>query len=688
MDRLLKQLPSVRTDVDYIKFVGGVDLSSPALSIKPGNAADSLNYEPGVFNGYKRIDGIERFDGRPSPSSAVYYMANVTVNGVATIGDNITGIASNASGIVAAIDGDNLILTKVEGEFQIEPFNGSITGNILAKPLRGGYSDGLADATALSTVADVYRQDIGKPNSSSNPIRGVWLYKGNKYCFQDAGAQCHMYKATSSGWQRVNLGIEIEFTSATAEPAINSTIVGAISGATARIKRVVLESGAYNGGTGQGRYIIYQQTGTFINEPVNTAQVSHVSEVTGNSSAITLLSGGRYEFDNYNFTGNTDTLRMYGCDGVNHAFEFDGDIFVQLRTGMPEDKPSHVISWKHHLFLSFKGSVQNSAIGNAYKWTAITGSAEIGLGDDIVGFRKESGDVLPVYARNSTFQISGTSSADFQLTLLAPEVGAIPYTIQNLGNRSYGLDDRGIIELSRAQEFGNFNSATLSRMVQPLINRIRPIAVASSVYKERNEYRLYGNNGTGLIMTTENDNFVGIMPFDYNAGRTNDLINITCACSGEDADGKDVIFLGADNGFVYQADKGSSFDGNPIQAFLRMPFNNLKSPRHTKEYMRGIVEMTCSNYSEIRFQPEFSYSDPNVQAHVLDNLTIQGSGGYWDIANWDEFFYDSQIIVNPEINITGQGLNMSIIFYSFNNFDLGHTLYGALIHYIVRSLRR
>lgn len=678
------------TQTGYVQFKGGIDLASPALSISPGSAADSMNYEPGVYGGYKSIDGFERFDGRALPSTAIYYYAPATLTGTPAVGNTITGATSGATGVICRIDGSTLSLTKVTGTFVAETFTGGGGGSFSAAPIRNGYLTGEDNAISLNAAADIYRADITTVNGA-RAIRGVHIYKGTVYAFVNnaGGTACELFKSTSSGWAAVALGRELSFTSGgTYVPAEGNVITGETSGATATLTRIALESGSYAAGTAAGRYIFASQTGTFQAETVKVGANLNIANIAGNSSAITLSPSGRYEFVNYNFTGSADTLRMYGCDGVNRAFEFDGSVFVPINTGMTTDKPSHIAAYRNMLFLSFRGSAQNSGIGTPYQWTPLTGASEIGIGDTITGFSPQTGNALAILSRNSSDQLAGTSTLDFVKTPLSTDTGAIAYTIQSLENKTYALDDRGIVEIMRTQSFGNFDTGSVSQKAQPIVDSMRSKVVASSVYRSRNQYRLYGNDGTGLIMTVVGGEVVGIMPFDYNSGRTSNLINVTCVCSGEDSTGKDVVFFGADNGYVYQADKGSSFDGYLIQRYLRMPFNNIKSPRVIKEYMKVVLEMTSEGYSEIRFQPEFSYGDSNIQAHVTTTETVQGSGGYWDVDYWESFFYDGRTVNSPEFNITGQGINLALIFYSNNDIDLGHVLQGMLNHYILRQISR
>lgn len=678
-------IPQVPIQTTYVKFGGGLDLISPVLSIKPGMCLSAMNYEPGVYGGYPRIDGFERSDGRPSPSDAVYYYAAYTITGTVSVGNTITGATSAATGYVTEVGTGFLIFTKLTGTFTAtENINVSASpqGTLTALPILNGQLTGYADAVSINAAADVYRTDILKVNGAARAIKGIWIYKGVRYAFQDnaGGTACEIFKSASGGWTAVALGRELAFTSGgTYVIAEGNTITGETSAATAVITRVSLESGSFAAGTAAGHLTFASQTGTFQAETIKVGANLNVANIAGNSSAITLAPLGVYEFVNYNFYGSTDTQRMYGCNGVNRAFEFDGTVFMFINTGMTVDTPSHITAYKKQLFLSFRGSSQNSGVGTPYSWSPILGATEIGVGDDITGYAPQAG-ALAIYSRNSANQLSGSSSLDFDLNVISDKSGAIRGTIQILGS-TYALDDQGIRQLSRTQSFGNFDDQTISERIQRLIDTMRTKVVATSVYRARNQYRLYGNDGSGIIMTVKGDSVIGFTEFQYP-------VNVTCICSGEDSTGKDVVFFGADNGYVYQADKGSSFDGADIEAYLRMPFNNINSPRVIKRYRKAVLEMTSTAYTSIRFQPDFSYGDPDISSHALQTVTTQGAGGYWDVDTWGEFFYDSKTVNTPEFDITGSGLNMGLIFYSKSDIDLGHVLQGILVNYTPRRNAR
>lgn len=692
------KLPNPRVETQYIKFDGGIDLATAVLSIDPGAALSAFNYELGSKGGYRRIDGYERYDGRTSPSSATYVYLPFVPSNPPTVGQLIHGVTSGAFGKVALIGSGYLILTMVTGTFvngeTISTSSGSLPlviglnnaattlGTVADAP--GQAPTGYLDAVAKNAAADLYRALIGKP-PGSGAARGIVMYAGTVYAFHDSedGTQGLVFKATPAGWQGVPLGYEMDFTSGgTYEIAEGDAVMGAVSNATAIVRRVVLEGGSFAGGTARGRLIFWSVSGAFqAGEALVVGANMDVATVTANASAITLLPGGRYEFDINNLGGATGTRRIYGCDRKNRGFEFDGVTYVPIRTGMANDAPIFVRVHAKQLFFAFPGgSSQNSGVGTPYVWTAVAGAAELGIGDEVTGYLSVTGKVLLIYARNSTHQLIGSTVNDFDLQVAAPEVGAIPYTVQNV-IQQYSLDDKGVVQFARSQIYGNFSFNTVSERIQKIIDDNRSKVIASAVYRKRDQYRIYFSDGGGITMTVVGNKVRGFTRFQYP-------VNVTCTWTGEDATGADVVFFGDDQGYVYQADRGSSFDGAEIEAYLVLPFNNLKSPRQKKRFRLAVQEMIAVGYCAIRFNPIFSYGNQRIATHRLDTEVVQGGGGFWDVANWDEFYWDAALVATPQFKIKGSGTNVALVYYSKSDIDLGHTLQGVILHYSDRALAR
>ena len=677
------RIPSVDVKPEYTRFKGGLDLQSPALQIDPGALIAVLNYMCDTDGGYSRIDGYERYDGRTSPSDGTYYRATCTFsNGGPAVGDTITGADSTETAVVVVVGATYICYTKRSGAFNAdEVFTVAAVakGTFTAIGVEKGETSPLLHATALNAAADVYRSDIAKPAGTSGPCRGLGILAGVLYGFWDnTGATAGLiFKATSSGWTAVDISDheEIYFDTGVGTIAVGDTITGAISGATATVEAVVVTSGAWEANAAGKLVVSGVAGGPFQIENLTVTGVE--ATVTVINAAISITVGGRYEIVPYNFTGSTDTEKLYGCDGVNRAFEFDGSVYVPIDTGMTTDTPKHIRAYLKQLFLSFRGSNQNSAPGEPHVWSVVTGAGEIAIGDTIVGYARQA-KALAIMSRNSTNQLLGSTVADWDLDDISDETGAIEWTIQNI-TRTFYLDDRGIISLSRAQEYGNFNIATLSRKIQARIDAMRQVVVASSVYRSKDQYRLYGNDGTGVCMTLG----TGRYGPEYYFSLFEYPDNVACAVDGEDSTGKDVVFFGDDAGMVYQADKGSSFDGENIEAYAFLPFNNSKSPSVLKTYRRAIIEMTAIGYSAISYNALFSYGSVDIQAHRSESAIV-AKGGLWDLSTFGEFFYDQEVVGNPAITLEGDGENCSLFVYSDTDLDLGHKIDGAIVHYTPR----
>ena len=118
MSRVL--LPQVSVDHELVPLDGGLDLVTPALSRAAGSLIDGVNFVPGLGGGYTRVGGYERFDGRPSPSAARYWLLEVLGLGGVSVGSSISGLSSGATAVVSSIVSTDVVaVTKVSGAFAV-----------------------------------------------------------------------------------------------------------------------------------------------------------------------------------------------------------------------------------------------------------------------------------------------------------------------------------------------------------------------------------------------------------------------------------------------------------------------------------------------------------------------------------------------------------------------------------------
>jgi hypothetical protein len=462
--------------------------------------------------------------------------------------------------------------------------------------------------------------------------------------------------------------------------ADGNTVVGNASGATGVVSRVVIESGTFASNDAVGRLIFASITGTFQNNEQLRVGGTHVADANGTQAAITLAAGGRYETTVANFGGGTANYKLYGVSGVNNAFEFDGTTYVPIKTGMAVDTPSHICFHKQHLFLSFNASVQFSALGFPYQWTPLLGAGEIAMNAEVTNLLVLPGDqssgALGVYTRNDTSVLYGTSSANFSLSTFNSGTGAFPYTAQNM-DQAYVLDDRGIMSLGTSLNFGNFVPAALTMNIPKFIEQHRGLSVGSTVNRDKGQYRVFFSDGSALYLTILNGRVLGSMPMQFQH-------NINCAIDSEQPTGGTVQFFGSTNGFVYQMDLGTSFDGDQIPANMNLVYNSIKLPRILKRYRKAAVELSGDSYAEIQFGYDLGYRTAALTQAEDASYQNDLRSSYWDEMVWDNFVWDGSDISPSEIEVTGTAENIAIRISSNSDLLQSFTVNTIIVHYTTR----
>lgn len=417
----------------------------------------------------------------------------------------------------------------------------------------------------------------------------------------------------------------------------------------------------------------------------STADLTAVAMYVESDTGWQLVSsafppGGRYELGNFNFLGAAAEAKMYGVNGVGKGFQFDGTNLIFIDTGMVPDIPIKQTAHKRHLFYAFRGgSAQHSSIGDPLEWSAVTGAAEIAVGDEITDLVPAAPENMAIMARNSVHMLYGNDATDWQLTALTSEAGALPYTAQKMGPIIY-MDNRGIRALDTTSAFGNFEIGTMSQPVQPMLrNRLAmgDVPVASIRVRARNLYRVFFAGGFAFSV------FMGkkkpeVMPIMLG-------VNLTCIVSAETENASEQIWFGAENGFVYQMDRGRSFDGQPVNYFLRLPFNHMGGPNIIKRWHKVELEYDAGSAITLKLAGEVDNASPEEPALAEQLLYGYGSGGFWDSVIWDQFYWSAPIDGQASAYISALGKNLSLLFAGEQVDEESHTLQGVTLYYTVRG---
>lgn len=702
MSRMLKQqMPPVKYSITRcgggvtgqgISYPGGLDLTTPSLSLQPGALQDVINFECSQSGGYGRIAGYERYSGLASPSSATYTIVQVvSFTNIPTVGQVITQAVSGATGTIVAVSNVAgafyMAVTKITGTFN------SANAITTPGPIAVGTATpttatatSLQNAQYLAAAAAVYRALIAAV-PGSGPMLGVvgMIFGGvdNVYAFRAniGNTAVAIYKSSAAGWVLVPYFNTVSFTAGGAATPVDGEIL--TQGAnTATVKRVVWQSGAW-AGTAVGQFVVTTPApGNFI---AGAATLSGGATVTlsGAQTAITMLPGGKFEFVKCNFSGQAVTRRIYGCDGVNKSFEFDGTTLVPITTGLTVDAPNHIAYHKNFLFVSYASSILYCGAGTPFKWSAIAGGGEIATGDAVTGMITLPGSqttaTLCIYMSSNTAFLYGIDPASFNFVLFNTGVGALPYSVQNLFD-TCAFDHLGVVTLKTTQNYGNFLPSTLTKNILPFIQQERTKITCSSVSREKSQYRVFFSDGYGLWITLVNQQYLGSTVIQF----TNPL---SCVDETFTVAGVEVTYGGSSDGlgYVYQLDMGTSFDGGNIDAHITLAWDAIKSPRVLKRFRAASIEIQGNSYAVVNFGYQLGYGTTLIgQPNLVAYASGFAAAPVWDSFTWDSFTWDGQTLMPTDVDMTGTAENVQVTISSTTNYIASYNINSVIYHYTPR----
>lgn len=653
---------------------GGLDTETPVRQLQPGGVLGSDNYEPKVGGGYARLGGIERFDGRTSPSAVDIVVIGVDgLTGTFAAGDVVNGMPSGAAGIVAWADGGLIALVNVTGTFLT---GDTLTVSAAYRGVARTEPSVMPEQTnaMYAGAADWQRAFIAQvPGLDGTPVRGVAVLYGEVYAWRDFDVSTQkVYKATPAGWVEVPLLQRIAFTNGTTEYLDGATL--SKGGVTATIERVVTQKGDWTGGNpAEGWFILSNIVGGPFSAGV--AGGGGVATLAGAESQIALTAGGRWELKPYNFTGGL-TMRLYGADGVNDLIEFDGEILVPIPVAGMASKPKYLELHQQQLWAAFGVSVQKSGVLDPYQWTVLSGGAELAMGDEVTGLKSVAGSAteaaLLVTSVNKSAVIYGDPTG-YRIDTLSTEVGARPYTLQEIG-KVVALDAAGVRDFTPTQAFGNFKSQTITDHLKRKVTNLT--ARASVLSKATGRYRLFLSDGRMLTGAPGKrwSWMFSTLPWGVNV-----------AAEGEVA-GLSQVFIGCDDGYVRQMDIGRSFDGEAVSYWLKHPYSVLKAAGWKKQGAHITAEVAGASFGTLKATVEVDYGNPDRLESQVERADIPPPASLWDIGNWDLGVWDGQAGETMRFKLRWLGENVSVTFFGESAQDLPHEINSVAIWY--RNRRR
>ena len=324
-------------------------------------------------------------------------------------------------------------------------------------------------------------------------------------------------------------------------------------------------------------------------------------------------------------------------------------------------------------------------------FSGFLGAGEFGLGDEGTSLNSVVGNVLAIMTTRETRGLYGTGVADWEMRVIAEQSGSVLFGTQKI-DTLYSLDDLGITSIARSDAFGDFVGSTISQKIQPLVIRDRSKFTDSTIVRESNQFRLYFNDNSGIIMYAPTGGHQAEAygrPRRIEYGQILYPFPVTQIYNTDDETGKERTYFvtdDADNdGFVFEDQIGKNFDGANVEAHIILAYNQVGSPTYRKRFRRADLELDTVQEIQVKFTSNLDYG---VSLGSVDDVTAPAVGGLWDAANWDEFVWDGAAIGTIRGELRGTGQNISFVIFNDTAFADPWTMQGLTLHYDMRRLQR
>jgi len=397
------------------------------------------------------------------------------------------------------------------------------------------------------------------------------------------------------------------------------------------------------------------------------------------TSAEPLAAGGNYSFsENYYANGGLGLVVMW-ANGVDKARVFDGTTVTKIdNSGMdPNDKPVFILGTWDRIILGYPGgSVQMSVTSEPLNWTGL-GTLELQTGYEITSISAMLGDTVVVTGRTKISIVRRVDAADYSIELFSDVVGAYPYTVQKLFDTLIFMSDMGVTTLQATQEFGDFGTSSVSEKIKRTLLKYKEKVTCSVVVRQLNQYRLYFSDGRFLVFSFYNKKLRGVTLCQYPNP-------VLAASEGKNSVGNPVMFFASAQGFLYQMDSGTSFDGAPIDTKLSTPYYHYKSPRHWKSFHQITLEVASIDELTFGVRPSFDYLAKGTTRAAEEFFDILGAGSVYGEDDWGEAVWSGSETTNRVMyKFHGIGSNMSVSLYTLSAFNRFHTVQNLITDFSI-----
>jgi len=627
----------------------------------PGSARLLKNFEPSIDGGYKRIEGFAKYDSATVPPYGFPKVHGSGQTGTTLVIANI---------FVTPQVNDTFTIAGVAGTYSVNSVSYDNANKRATLNLNTSLATSPADLAAITFSA------------STGLIKGVAAWEGNVIALRNNS----LYKSTGSGWTKINVpsygtvlvngagqtGSSLAVDGLTDNPKVGDTFT--ISGVQ-KVYTVLTTATVTSGGA------TLSISPALASSPADNAAVTWL---TSNYSDSEKLRTSKYRI--------STASKIVGVDGVNYPFIYDGTTYTVLDTTTDLLGVSFAAFHKNHLVFAKGDKIIFSSPYTDTDFTVANGSGIISIGGAITGiivFR----EALIVFTEKSISQIIGNTSADFVLQTITRNVGCVASdTIQEIGGDVIFLGAEGLRLLGATDRTGDFNLGVVSKVIQQEATDLifSSSSFSSVVIKQKSQYRIFGYNSEITPSGAK-----GILGTQMTADNTANIAwGETSGIKAYVADGdyrnqtETLVFAHTD-GYVYQMESGSSFDGANITASFATPYVPINDPRVRKTFYKLFLytdplgSVTTSVNLKLDFDDRGSIQPETI---TLSNNT--GSVGFYgtSTAKYGTTVYGDRLKRLFQTQVVGSAFSVSLQFVS-NSTDPAFSLDAATLEYSTHDRR-
>lgn len=638
---------------------GGLDLVTPVLLLRDGAAFDASNWECDTVGGVSRIAGYDRYVGGRTPAESDFRIATVSCHSGSISTDQVLrGELSNATMRFAAKYTASTEPRIVAGESNVAIYVTDVHGVFIAGEVLVEADPYAPSSLSLDMPPDPLSTDDAEEVETARvaaeaALRPLMSKPGVTELLDESGERISPYATGST------LGV---------------FVLNDITYVVKQQSREQLEYGVTDNVLFLKPRVNVDQGGT-TNREWDIAV--DAEDIYG--------PGSHFEFVLSNLHAPSGPPAVYGVSGTSKAFQFNGTTLTYITTGMTDDRPNHIAVHANRIFLAFGGSLQYSPINTPFgPWVLHLGANELAMGAEITGLLSVTGaaeqTALLISTKDKLLVLYGKSDLTFQLVPFSENTGALPNTMQwmtqPLFQSAYGLT-----AMSATARFGGFNAATISAAIKPFMDVHRGRATASMICRDKNQYRIFFDDGRAVYTTFREGKLAGSFTVKYRH-------KVTCSWSCVLSDDTELMLIGTEDGGLYKLDVGSSFAGESIAHHIRFAFNHMGTPRTDKHFKRSVVEIQADRYVSVQLGYDLDYGDRSRDVTEEALVASTEGGVLWDDGYWDDGYWDAADRTPVTIDTPGTGNNISIRVRGDDRLTSPFTISAVIIDYLSRRQRR